>query len=71
MKRTTIRSSQGGYIVYFDNNPEDFYVFKSNEPERLVKFLCEKAIGIKLDRMLEYRQEEITLAANRLAEGQR
>lgn len=69
MKRTLIKQSQQGWIVYLDNNPDDFYLFKSNEPERLVKFICERVAGIKMDQMVEARQQEIKNESSKIDEA--
>lgn len=68
MKRATIKYSQQGWIVYPDNNPEDFYLFKSNEPEKLVKFLCERIAGIKIDSIVEARKQEIIAQSKKIDE---
>lgn len=57
MKRAVIRKSQHGWVVSIDNDPE-FIPFKSNEPERFVKFVAEKIAGVTIDHVFEYRQAE-------------
>jgi hypothetical protein len=60
---TTIRSSQSGWVVYFDNDVNNFKVFRSDEPERFVKFLTENVANIKVDQLLTKRQAEMDQAA--------
>lgn len=66
MKRALIKYSQQGWIVYPDHNPEEFYLFKSNEPEKLVKFLCERIAGIKIDQIIQARNEEMATESRKL-----
>lgn len=61
--KTTIRTSQAGWVVYFGNDVENFVVFRSDEPERFVKFICERVGGIKVDQLLATRKAEIEQAA--------
>lgn len=69
MKRASIKYGQQGWIVYPENNSEDFYLFKSNEPERLVKFLCERIAGIKIDDVIKMRKDEIILETGKFTNG--
>lgn len=68
MKRAVIRASQHGWVVGIDGDP-DFYPFKSNEPERLVKFLAERVIGIKLDTVIDLRNAEMKAARQKMEKG--
>lgn len=65
MKRTVIRGSQHGWLVAIDGN-SDFFPFKSNEPEKLVKFFAEKIVGIKLDTVIALRNAEMEAARKQL-----
>lgn len=66
MKRTVIRGSQHGWVVGIDGDP-DLRPFLSNEPERLVKFLAEKIVGISLDTVIALRQAEIEAAREKMS----
>lgn len=68
MKRVVIRASQHGWVVGIDGDP-DFFPFKSNEPEKLVKFLAERVIGIKLDTVIDLRNAEILAARTRMGKS--
>ena len=61
--KTTIRSSQSGWVVYFDNDATNFTVFRSDEPERFIKFICEHVASIKVDQLFSARLDEIRKAA--------
>ena len=67
--KTVIRTSQQGWVVYNAANPDNFYVFRSDEPERFVKFITEKVAGIKIDQLIEKRNAEIEAA--RVSMGER
>lgn len=69
-KKVTIRVSQSGWVVYFGTDVENFVVFRSDEPERFVKFISENVAGIKVDQLVRARQEEIQAAANSFGEIQ-
>lgn len=56
--KTTIRSSQSGWVVYFNNDVNSFVPFRSDEPQRLLKFLCENVAGIKIDEVVTSRLAE-------------
>lgn len=70
MKRVTIRVGQAGWAVHFDGDVDNFYPFKSDEPERLVKFILEKGLGIKLDSIVAARQEQLARGAEKFTEVQ-
>ena len=65
MKRAIIRASQHGWVVSIDGDA-DFIPFKSNEPERLVKFLAERVVGIKLDTVIDLRSAEMAKARQQM-----
>ena len=57
--KTTIRSSNSGWVVYFDNDVTNFYPFVSIETTRLAEFLIEEVIGVRLDDIVRERMAEI------------
>lgn len=68
--KATIRQSQGGWVVYFGNDVDNFVPFRSDEPVRFVKFVAEKIAGIKIDELLKAREIEMTENARKLDAGQ-
>ena len=58
-KKVTIRVNQSGFVVYFNNDVDNFRVFRGDEPERFVKFITEHVAGIKLDQVIAAREAEI------------
>lgn len=69
--KATIRTSQSGWVVYFGNDVENFVVFRSDEPERFLRFIAEKIANIKIDQVVKARLEEIALATSKMDAGQR
>ncbi len=69
--KTLIRSSQSGWAVIVNNDVNNFIVFRSDEPERFVKFIAEKVAGIKIDQLLAMRRDEIAEATRKMEAGQR
>ena len=69
--KVTIRVNQSGFVVYFGSDVENFMLFRSDEPERFVKFIAEKVAGIKVDQVVAMRQAEIAEAARKMDSGQR
>lgn len=60
--KVTIRKSESGWVVVVNNDIANFRVFRSDEPERFVKFITETVAGIKVDALIAKRQEEIEKA---------
>lgn len=60
--KTTIRTSQSGWVVYFNNDVNNFKVFRSDEPERFIRFLTEEVAQVSIDQVLAQRQREINVA---------
>lgn len=69
--KITIRVNQSGFVVYFGADVDNFVLFRSDEPERFVKFVAEKVAGIKIDQLVAMRQAEIAEAARKMDAGQR
>lgn len=68
--KTTIRTSESGWVVYFGDDVNNFKLFRSDEPERFIKFITENIAGIKIDALIAYRQAEMQAASRRLDEQQ-
>lgn len=68
--KVTIRVSQSGWVIYFDNDVTNFQVFRSDEPERFVRFVAEKVAGIKIDQVVESRKAEIAEADRKMQAAQ-
>lgn len=64
-----IRVSQTGWLVYNAANPDNFHVFRSDEPERFVKFVAEKIGHVKVDQIVSARLAEIDAARKRMEAG--
>jgi hypothetical protein len=69
--KTTIRSGPGGWVVYFDNDVNNFMAFRSDEPVRLLRFLSEKVANIKVDVLVQARLAEMDAAREALALGKK
>lgn len=65
-----IRANESGWVVYPAGNPDNFRLFRSDEPARFVKFIAEKIGGIKVDQIVESRLTERADAARRMEEAQ-
>lgn len=60
--KTTIRTSESGWVVYFNNDVNNFKVFRSDEPERFIRFITEEVAETNIDRVLVHRNAEIEKA---------
>lgn len=66
--RIVIRSSHSGWVVEENSRIDNLIVFRSDEPERFVRYIAEKVAGIKIDRIVEARLAEVEAEKTRLAQ---
>lgn len=64
--RIVIRTSRSGWVVEENDRIDDLKVFRSDEPERFIKYIAENVAGIKLDRVVEFRNTEMERERKRL-----